>query len=112
MTPILASNFGNLYTFVTGVPALLLFVILGVAGVALRLRVLSIASASLCIGVGVWFLVSLPHAVEADRLLTVVFGIGAIFVGGALALAKRTPRPKKEADPAGTDNSGAAPRRV
>ena len=94
MTPILASNFGNLYTFVTGVPALLLFVILGVVGVALRLRVLSIASASLCIAVGVWFLVSLPHAVEADRLLTVVFGIGAIFAGGALAVAKRTPRPK------------------
>jgi len=112
MTPILASSFGNLYTFVTGVPALLLFVILGLIGVALRLRVLSIVNAVLCIGVGVWFLASLSRAVDADRLLTVAFGAGAIFAGGVLALTKRAPYQKKEADPVGTDNSGASPRRV
>jgi len=96
MTPCFASNFGNLHAFMLGVPTFAFTFVVGVVAIALRLRVISIVTGIACFVVAIWFLSSLDHAVETDRILTIVSSAIAGLTGLVFLLFRRRPMQRQQ----------------
>jgi uncharacterized membrane protein (UPF0136 family) len=99
MTPILASNFSNLYAFVWGVPALLFALLFGAVGAYFRAWSLGVLAGGIFFAASVLFFTSIPNANESDVGLTKIFAWSALVLA-AFALcaflycrAKSRPRP-------------------
>jgi uncharacterized membrane protein YqgA involved in biofilm formation len=91
ITPILATEYGNFYAFLTGVLAMLLACSLGVVGLVWRFRALAVLSSLVLFVTALWFLTSLEDAREVDVSATIVAAIVAGGMGLTLLLWKRAP---------------------
>lgn len=89
ITPTLATNYGNFYAFLTGVPVMLLVCSLGVIALVWRLRALAVISSLLFFAMTVWFLASLGDAREVDVNATIMVAIVAGGMGLTLLVWKR-----------------------
>lgn len=90
MPPILATDYGNVYAFMTGVPVMIVACSLGVVGLVWKLRALAVLSSLVLFATVVWFLASLEEAREADLGATIVVTMVAGAAGLTLLLWKRT----------------------
>ena len=91
MTPLLATNYGNMYVFLLGVPALAIAIILGVTGIFFRLKLLAVSCGVVVSVLALAFFVSLKDA-EGDSALTVSFGIFCILAAIPLIFLERKPK--------------------
>ena len=91
MPPILATDYGNFYAFMTGVPVMIVACSLGVVGLVWKLRALAVLSSLVLFATVVWFLASLGEAREADLSATILVTMVAGAAGLTLLLWKRVP---------------------
>jgi hypothetical protein len=70
MTPMFASDFGNLGAYVLGVPALAIALLAGVVGAVMRVQSVQIFAGIICLLVGGFFYWSLSAAKADDRDFT------------------------------------------
>ena len=89
MHSILATDYGNFWTFLTVGPVLLLALVIGLLAWFFRARWLAVTSGVACIATGVAFLLSLPQAKSDGRVFTISVAAVAVITGLALALTKR-----------------------
>jgi len=95
MTPIFASDFGNLGQFVLGVPTLAIALLIGVVGAVMRVQLVQVAAGIVCLLVGGFFYSSLSAARADDKDLTI--SVAEISVAlGLLILAVSFLRRKKK----------------
>lgn len=89
--PTLATNYGNFYAFLTGVPVMLVACSLGVVALVWRLRALAVVSSLLLFATAMWFLASLDEARDIDVRATLVVAMASGGMGLTLLLWKRAP---------------------
>lgn len=70
MTPIFASDFGNLGAYVLGVPALVVALLVGVIGAVMRAQSVQVAAGIVCLLIAGFFYWSLSAAKADDRDFT------------------------------------------
>jgi len=72
MTPIFASDFGNLGAYVLGVPALVVALLVGVVGAVMRVQSVQVVAGIVCLFVAGFFYWSLSAARADDRDFTIL----------------------------------------
>lgn len=81
MSPILATDYGNLAAFVAGALALLVAFLLTGFGLGFRRRWLCIVAGVIALVASIIFFTSLPEARSGDVALTKIFGASALLLG-------------------------------
>jgi hypothetical protein len=81
MSPILATDYGNVLAFVVGAPTLLLALLLMAFGLGFRRRWLHIVAGIIALLAAIAFFTSLPQAKSGDVALTKIFGVSALVLG-------------------------------
>jgi hypothetical protein len=94
MTPILATDYGNLWAFLIGAPALLLALLLAALAAGFRARWLHVIACLISLFAGFEFFSTLPDAVRDARLLTKLVGSAALALALATLLAAIFTRPR------------------
>jgi phosphatidylserine synthase len=97
MTPILATDYGNLQAFFVGVPALLLALLFVAFGMGFRARWLHIVACVIALLVGIQFFCSLPDANGGAVAQTKACGWGALALAVVAMLAAALTRPRLSA---------------
>jgi hypothetical protein len=103
MSPILATDYGNLIAFAVGAPAMLLALLLLGFGLGFRQRWLHVVAGVIALIAGITFFTSLPDAKGGDVALTKTFGWSALLLSAVCWLAAYLTRPRRAS--AATDES-------
>ena len=94
MTPILASDFGNVFVLGIGVPATLISCVLGGVALGLRFRPLAVSCGVVCFIVAVCFFLSLKVARQEEFVFTICSAVFSLLASIGLMFLER--KPKKE----------------
>jgi Na+-transporting NADH:ubiquinone oxidoreductase subunit NqrB len=98
MTPVLASDFGNVFVLGIGVPATVISCVLGAVALVLRFRPLAISCGVVCFVVASCFFVTLGAARQEEFVFTIVWATFSLLAAVGLVFLERKPKKESSSD--------------